>query len=252
MAKSSQEVRALIEAASSWKAKFAASELERIELVAKTEVATSTAAIMGTKIESLDGDLNSCLEMLRKNHLNLRGHDLATAADKKDFEDLRGRILELKQVHWGGKEDDHGNKQGTLGTPGGSATAVPYIVYQQASKTSLPSIGSVGENLGPTLADFPDTDTTDPSLVSKETEEMDNSYSLPPPTPRARMADKSEFSSVGQEKPEPSVTVSSNITPSPDTLPATPVPVRHTAGRIPAICATPQLDKELPPPPRVH
>ena len=106
MAKSSQEVRALIEAASSWKAKFAASELERIELVAKTEVATSTAAIMGTKIESLDGDLNSCLEMLRKNHLNLRGHDLATAADKKDFEDLRGRILELKQVHWGGKEDD--------------------------------------------------------------------------------------------------------------------------------------------------
>ena len=160
----------------------------------------------------------------------MRGHDLATAADKKDFEDLRGRILELKQVHWGGKEDDQGNKQGTLGTPGGSTTAVPYLVYQQASKTSLPSIGTVGENLGPTLADFPDTDTTDPSLVSKE-EEMENSYSLPPPTPRARIMDKSEFSCPVQVKPDPSVTVSSNITPSPDTLPATPVPVRHNLPR---------------------
>ena len=84
---------------------------------------------MGTKIESLDGHLNSVLEMLKSRQLVsgnipiletisnfqvLQGHDIATANDKKMYEELRNNLLEHK-LKWGGKEDNEVGGRLTIG-----------------------------------------------------------------------------------------------------------------------------------------
>merc|ERR1719209_1740068 len=105
---------------------------------AKTTVDASVIKTMGTKLEIMDSDLNSALEMLRKDHMCCRGHDISTKEDKKAYDELKDKLLG-HNVTWGGTEDDQG-ASGSLGTPGGSAKESPYVKYQEAAKLDLPCL----------------------------------------------------------------------------------------------------------------
>ena len=122
----------------SWKGKFAKAELARMEVETKAKVDASVIKTMGTKLEIMDSDLNSALEMLRKDHMCCRGHDISTKEDKKAYEELKDKLLG-HNVTWGGTEDDQG-ASGSLGTPGGSAKESPYVKYQEAARLDLPCL----------------------------------------------------------------------------------------------------------------
>ena len=126
------------EGSQSWKGKFAKAELARMEVETKTKVDASVIKTMGNKLEIMDSDLNSALELLRKDHMCCRGHDISTKEDKKAYEELRDKLLG-HNVTWGGTEDDQG-ASGSLGTPGGSAKESPYVKYQEAARLDLPCL----------------------------------------------------------------------------------------------------------------
>ena len=126
------------ESSQSWKGKFARAELARMEVEAKTKVDASVIKTMGNKLEMMDSDLNSALEMLRKDHMCCRGHDISTKEDKKAYEELKDKLLG-HNVTWGGTEDDQG-ASGSLGTPGGSSKESPYVKYQEAARLDLPCL----------------------------------------------------------------------------------------------------------------
>ena len=124
------------EGSQSWKGKFAKAELARMEVEVKIKVDASVVKVMGTKLEVMDSDLNSALEMLRKDHMCCRGHDISTKEDKKAYEELRDKLLG-HNVTWGGTEDDQG-ASGSLGTPGGTKEESPYVKYHEAARLHLP------------------------------------------------------------------------------------------------------------------
>ena len=152
------------ESSQSWKGKFAKAELARMEVEAKTKVDASVIKTMGNKLEMMDSDLNSALEMLRKDHMCCRGHDISTKEDKKAYEELKDKLLG-HNVTWGGLEDDQG-ASGSLGTPGGSAKESPYVKYQEAARLDLPCLRTelVGE--------LPDNEVQDETSLEKEAPEI--------------------------------------------------------------------------------
>ena len=128
------------EESQSWKGKYVKSELVRMELEAKTKVDASLVKIMGTKLETMDGDLNSALEMLHKEHLCCRGHNISTKEDKKAYDELKDKLLG-HNVTWGGTEDNQG-ASGSLGTPGGSSKESPHVKYHEAARLDLPCLSA--------------------------------------------------------------------------------------------------------------
>ena len=141
----------------SWKGKFAKAELARMEFEAQTKVDNSTVKTMGNKLETMDEDLNAALEMLRKDHMCCRGHDISTKEDKKAYDELKDKLLG-HNVTWGGTEDDQG-ASGSLGTPGGSTRESPYVKYQEAARLDLPSLRA--EHTEQTAYEAPDLVGTD-------------------------------------------------------------------------------------------
>merc|ERR1719209_2615150 len=124
---------------------------------AKTTVDASVIKTMGTKLEIMDSDLNAALEMLRKDHMCCRGHDISTKEDKKAYDELKDKLLG-HNVTWGGTEDDQG-ASGSLGTPGGSTRESPYVKYQEAARLDLPSLRA--EHTEQTAYEAPDLVGTD-------------------------------------------------------------------------------------------
>lgn len=57
--------------------------MDLLESRAETKHLFAMISTMGTKLESQDYDINATLKVLRKNHLCLRGHDLASQADQQ-------------------------------------------------------------------------------------------------------------------------------------------------------------------------
>merc|ERR1719234_2857629 len=154
----------------SWKGKFAKAELARMEVEAKTKVDASVIMTMGNKLEMMDSDLNSALEMLRKDHLCCRGHDISTKEDKKAYEELKDKLLG-HNVTWGGLEEDQG-ASGSLGTPGGSAKESPYVKYQEAARLDLPCLRTEHDE------ELPDNEVEDEASLEKEAPEIN----VPPET----------------------------------------------------------------------
>ena len=128
------------EESQSWKGKYVKSELARMELEAKTKVDASLVKLIGTKLETMDGDLNSALEMLHKEHLCCRGHNISTKEDKKAYDELKDKLLG-HNVTWGGTEDNQG-ASGSLGTPGGSSKESPHVKYHEAARLDLPCLSA--------------------------------------------------------------------------------------------------------------
>ena len=139
-AASNQAVQDLVaeEDGQSWKSKYAKAELVRMEVEAQAKVDNSLVKTMGNKVETMDEDLNAALEMLRKDHMCCRGHDISTKEDKKAYDELKDKLLG-HNVTWGGTEDDQG-ASGSLGTPGGSTREPPYFKYTEAARLNLPSL----------------------------------------------------------------------------------------------------------------
>ena len=152
------------ESSQSWKGKFAKAELARMEVEAKTKVDASVIKTMGNKLEMMDSDLNSALEMLRKDHMCCRGHDISTKEDKKAYEELKDKLLG-HNVTWGGLEDDQG-ASGSLGTPGGSAKESPYVKYQEAARLDLPCLRTEHDE------ELPDDEVQDEASLEKEAPEI--------------------------------------------------------------------------------
>ena len=94
-AASNQAVQDLVaeEDGQSWKSKYAKAELVRMEVEAQAKVDNSLVKTMGNKVETMDEDLNAALEMLRKDHMCCRGHDISTKADKKAYDELKDKLL---------------------------------------------------------------------------------------------------------------------------------------------------------------
>ena len=81
--------------------KIAQLEIEVLEARAQSRHQNSIISALGQKLETQDCDMNSTLEVLRKNHVCLRGYDLASKADQKQYEDLRSQLMESR-LKWSG------------------------------------------------------------------------------------------------------------------------------------------------------
>merc|ERR1719494_995224 len=174
-AASNQAVQDLVaeEDGQGWKRKYAKAELARMEVEAQAKVDNSLVKTMGNKVETMDEDLNAALEMLRKDHMCCRGHDISTKEDKKAYEELKDKLLG-HNVTWGGTEDDQG-ASGSLGTPGGSTREPPYFKYIEAARLNLPSLRA--EHTEQAAYEAPDevgqgTEVTEPSRAQSISPEV--------------------------------------------------------------------------------
>merc|ERR1719494_1568748 len=174
-AASNQVVQDLVaeEDGQSWKGKYAKAELARMEAEAQAKVDNSLVKTMGNKVETMDEDLNAALEMLRKDHMCCRGHDISTKEDKKAYDELKDKLLG-HNVTWGGTEDDQG-ASGSLGTPGGSTREPPYFKYIEAARLNLPSLRA--EHTEQVAYEAPDevgqdTEVTEPSRTQSISPEV--------------------------------------------------------------------------------
>ena len=108
-------------------------EIQLLESKAESRHLFSMISTLGSKLETQDQDLNATLRVLRKNHLYLRGHDLASQADQQEYEDLRDQLLEAR-LRWasGGQLTEFSDQ------PEAELLAVNF--YSEAAQLSLPSL----------------------------------------------------------------------------------------------------------------
>ena len=109
-------------------------EIELLESKAESQHLFTMISSLGTKLETQDVDLNSTLKVLRKNHLYLRGHDLASQADQKEYEELRDQLLE-NRLKWAGNLTEFSDQESA------ELTAVNF--YSDIAKLSLPSLSNL-------------------------------------------------------------------------------------------------------------
>ena len=108
-------------------------EIQLLESKAESRHLFSMISTLGSKLETQDKDLNDTLRILRKNHLYLRGHDLASQGDQQEYEDLRDQLLEAR-LRWasGGQLTEYSDQ------PEAELLAVNF--YSEAAQLSLPSL----------------------------------------------------------------------------------------------------------------
>ena len=107
-------------------------EIQLMESKAESRHLSSMISTMGSKIETQDSDLNATLKVLRKNHVCLRGHELASHADQKDFEELRDKLLE-NRLKWSENLNEYSDKDSEIQA---------IHIYNEAAKLDLPSLKS--------------------------------------------------------------------------------------------------------------
>ena len=131
IAKSRKDIEDYIaQKTSSLSAKNAMLEIELAEARVESGHLYSLIATMGSKIESLDNDLNATLKILRKNHTCLRGHDWASNDDKREFDELRDQLLENK-IKWSENLNEYSDMD---------REAHALDIYSEASKLNLPTL----------------------------------------------------------------------------------------------------------------
>ena len=108
-------------------------EIQLLESKAESRHLFSMISTLGSKLETQDQDLNATLRVLRKNHLYLRGHDLASQADQQEYEDLRDQLLEAR-LRWasGGQLTEYSDQT--------EAELLAVNFYSEAAQLSLPSL----------------------------------------------------------------------------------------------------------------
>ena len=111
--------------------KIAQLEIEVLEARAQSRHQNSIISTLGQKLETQDCDLNSTLEVLRKNHVCLRGYDLASKADQKQYEDLRSQLME-NRLKWSDTLEEFSDQ---------SEPEVPLVeFYSAAARLGLPTL----------------------------------------------------------------------------------------------------------------
>ena len=111
--------------------KIAQLEIEVLEARAQSRHQNSIISTMGLKLETQDCDLNSTLVVLRKNHICLRGYDLASKADQKQYEDLRDQLME-NRLKWSDTLEEFSDQA--------EPEIPPVQFYSSAARLSLPTL----------------------------------------------------------------------------------------------------------------
>jgi len=115
------------------RSKNAMLEIQLMESRAESQHLFSMISTMGSKIEAQDTDLNNSLQLLKKNHTYLMGHEIATQRDRKEFEDLRDQLLE-RQLKWSENLNEYSDKDPEI---------LAIHIYNEAAMLDLPSLEPV-------------------------------------------------------------------------------------------------------------
>jgi len=115
---------------SSLRSQNAMLEMQLMEAQAESRHLFSMISTMGSKIETQDTDLNATLKVLRKNHVCLRGHELASNADQKDYDELRDQLLE-NRLKWSENLNEYSDKDSEIQA---------VHIYNEAAKLDLPTL----------------------------------------------------------------------------------------------------------------
>eukprot|EP00092_Neocalanus_flemingeri_P034431 GFUD01037440.1.p1 GENE.GFUD01037440.1~~GFUD01037440.1.p1 ORF type:complete len:1294 (-),score=325.55 GFUD01037440.1:100-3498(-) len=107
-------------------------EIQLMEAQAESRHLFSMISTMGNKIETQDTDLNAALKLMRRNHVCLRGHELASNSDQTDFNELRDQLLE-NRLKWSENLNEYSDKDSDL---------LAIHLYDQAARLDLPTLKS--------------------------------------------------------------------------------------------------------------
>ena len=217
-------------------------EIELLESKAESRHLFSMISTLGSKLETQDQDLNATLKVLRKNHLYLRGHDLASQADQQEYEDLRDQLLEAR-LRWasGGQLTEYSDQ------PEAELLAVNF--YSEAAQLSLPSL-DIEANFRPKSAEQRELFTaaeTEKTVIfeAEETHAEDGVVDSTPPPCRSEKA----FPRSSDSTTFPSLPPTPNLVPSTgeeELLPPTPRMFGNNSFEI--LPPTPQLELSKPAP----
>ena len=220
--------------------KSAQLEIELLEARAQSRHLNSMISIMGHKLETQDQDLNSTLAVLRKNHVCLRGYELATKEDQKQYEELRSQLME-KKLRWCNTLEEFSDQEPEI---------TPVQFYTEASQLSLPSL-TLKEPLERPRSREEDTDDTASTTASTcvpeentvvETTLLDQSSPVPPPC----RSEKAVFAPAESHLSFPALPPTPNLLPQSgeDLLPTTPIIFGNHSFEI--LPATPQPSVAAP------
>jgi len=206
--------------------------VDLLESRAETKHLFAMISTMGTKLESQDYDINATLKVLRKNHLCLRGHDLASQADQQEYEELRNQLME-NRLRWAGQLTQYSDQEPEL----------MASFYAQLARLSLPSLDMDMErpkSVEQKTLFEPENDSTmqqEPDTVVEPTL-TDNT----PPPCRSEKA----FLRSSNSTTFPSLPPTPNLAVEDELLPPTPRVFGNNSFEI--LPATPQLATSKPPP----
>ena len=192
--------------------KIAQLEIEVLEARAQSRHQNSIISTMGLKLETQDFDLNSTLVVLRKNHVCLRGYDLASMADQKQYDDLRSQLME-NRLKWSDALEEYSDQS--------EPEIQPVQFYSSAARLSLPTLRSSDQLERPRSREENLEDASTASTVVPEDQTvveatlLDPSFSTssstsssPPPPCRS---EKAVFSTVKSPPSFPALPPTANL-----------------------------------------
>ena len=188
--------------------KIAQLEIEVLEARAQSRHQNSIISTMGLKLETQDCDLNSTLVVLRKNHVCLRGYDLASMADQKQYDDLRSQLME-NRLKWSDTLEEYSDQS--------EPEIQPVQFYSSAARLSLPTLQSADQVERPRSREDNLEDASTASTVVPEDQTvveatlLDPSFSSSSSPPPPCRSEKAVFPTVKSPPSFPSLPQTANL-----------------------------------------
>ena len=188
--------------------KIAQLEIEVLEARAQSRHQNSIISTMGLKLETQDCDLNSTLVVLRKNHVCLRGYDLASMADQKQYDDLRSQLME-NRLKWSDTLEEYSDQS--------EPEIQPVQFYSSAARLSLPTLQSADQVERPRSREENLEDASTASTVVPEDQTvveatlLDPSFSSSSSPPPPCRSEKAVFPTVKSPPSFPSLPQTANL-----------------------------------------
>ena len=188
--------------------KIAQLEIEVLEARAQSRHQNSIISTMGLKLETQDCDLNTTLVVLRKNHVCLRGYDLASMADQKQYDDLRSQLME-NRLKWSDTLEEYSDQS--------EPEIQPVQFYSSAARLSLPTLQSADQVERPRSREDNLEDASTASTVVPEDQTvveatlLDPSFSSSSSPPPPCRSEKAVFPTVKSPPSFPSLPQTANL-----------------------------------------
>ena len=188
--------------------KIAQLEIEVLEARAQSRHQNSIISTMGLKLETQDCDLNSTLVVLRKNHVCLRGYDLVSMADQKQYDDLRSQLME-NRLKWSDTLEEYSDQS--------EPEIQPVQFYSSAARLSLPTLQSADQVERPRSREENLEDASTASTVVPEDQTvveatlLDPSFSSSSSPPPPCRSEKAVFPTVKSPPSFPSLPQTANL-----------------------------------------